>query len=455
MQLSPFVALDNPKPFFQTFANNSEKIAPCGSTREVESFNNMITSKAPKRCHFSETTNLALRVGCAVSQKNMGNTYLKEINERAGLSPGKIAHDIGLKRDKERKRQLDFTNRRDVKRRKIEIKHKSVKTIKSKEKREGATYQTGIAATHYGDISSIPPPQVQPKCKKIEDVQDKNLVFCDIETGSLQSDADILQLSACFKDKKFNRYINPSRPIDRRSTQVHGLISKGGSLFKNGSPVSAVPLHDALKDFIDFLQGEGPAILVGHNLKAFDFPRILRAFQDTDLESEFLSICVGGIDSLHVFRHLLPNESCHKQESLVQSVLQENYSAHDAMEDVLYLQKLWNSVVEDTHIVFLYSFDSRWASKSLSHQNSSKKNVVSFQPLIDNDVIKKAMATKMSKSGLCFNHLKQAFCHGGVDGLKGILTEMIPDGSGKQSPRCTKTERILDSIVQFFMKNVR
>ncbi|XP_070207958.1 uncharacterized protein [Littorina saxatilis] len=51
------------------FSQNCEKIAPGGSTKEVESFNNMVTSKAPKRCHFPATNNLVEgRVCCGTEE---------------------------------------------------------------------------------------------------------------------------------------------------------------------------------------------------------------------------------------------------------------------------------------------------------------------------------------------------------------------------------------------------
>ena len=47
------------------FINNAEKIAPRGSTKEVESFNNMIAAKAPKRIHYSASASLINRVNCS------------------------------------------------------------------------------------------------------------------------------------------------------------------------------------------------------------------------------------------------------------------------------------------------------------------------------------------------------------------------------------------------------
>ncbi|XP_053382773.1 uncharacterized protein LOC128549640 [Mercenaria mercenaria] len=71
------------------FIQNAEKIAPGGSTKDVESFNNMISSKAQKRTHYSGSESLFMRTSCAVAQKNEGCSYVNEINSRSGLSPGR------------------------------------------------------------------------------------------------------------------------------------------------------------------------------------------------------------------------------------------------------------------------------------------------------------------------------------------------------------------------------
>ena len=167
---------------FMSFSQNSEKIAPGGSTKEIESFNNMDAAKAPKRCHFSASSNLLSRIGCAVAQKNIGNGYVNKINEHLGLSPGRIYLNEAAARDTERKRQRSYSNKKENK--------------------------------------------------------------------------------------------------------------------------------------LDWLQDSGQVVLVGHNLKVFDFPRLLTALRAVNLETEFQHVCFGGIDSLHVMREIHPGMSCYKQEHL-------------------------------------------------------------------------------------------------------------------------------------------
>ena len=55
---------------FSVLERKAERIAPGGSTKELESFNHMIATKASKSRHYSSSESLATRVGCAVLQKN-------------------------------------------------------------------------------------------------------------------------------------------------------------------------------------------------------------------------------------------------------------------------------------------------------------------------------------------------------------------------------------------------
>jgi hypothetical protein len=88
------------------YVSNAEKIAPAASTKDVESFNNVIASKAPKRIHYSGSSSLENRVSCAVAEKNMGTQYVSKINTLVGVSPGTILKKYAERKDNIRKRRL-------------------------------------------------------------------------------------------------------------------------------------------------------------------------------------------------------------------------------------------------------------------------------------------------------------------------------------------------------------
>jgi len=66
--------------------------------------------KAPKRCHYSATSSLTNRVNCIVSQKNKGSSHVKEVNKSVGISPIKVYIKHAERKDKQRKRQLEYEN---------------------------------------------------------------------------------------------------------------------------------------------------------------------------------------------------------------------------------------------------------------------------------------------------------------------------------------------------------
>ena len=58
-----------------SFIQNAEKLAPLGSSQEA--VNNTIGSKAPKIQHYGACESNDFRVACTVSQKNLGQLYLR------------------------------------------------------------------------------------------------------------------------------------------------------------------------------------------------------------------------------------------------------------------------------------------------------------------------------------------------------------------------------------------
>lgn len=68
---------------------NANNLAPCGSTKDNESFNNMIAHKAPQNRYVCASESSESRVLCAAAKKNLKLYYIAQVNEECGLSPGK------------------------------------------------------------------------------------------------------------------------------------------------------------------------------------------------------------------------------------------------------------------------------------------------------------------------------------------------------------------------------
>lgn len=63
------------------FVQSANKLAPLGSSQANEALNNTIGSKAPKIRHYGSSESNDYRMACAVSQKNLGHSYVAEVRK--------------------------------------------------------------------------------------------------------------------------------------------------------------------------------------------------------------------------------------------------------------------------------------------------------------------------------------------------------------------------------------
>lgn len=319
---------------FSVYIQNASKIAPGGSTKDVESFNNMVASKAPKRSHYSGSASLYHRTSCAVAEKNLGTSYINEVNISLGISPGKLFQEHAEKVDRKRKRKSEHENSVEFKRRKLERKLQQKFDNSTQAVREGPTYESGVSLVHVSDVSEIPVSKPVPVIDTIENLLNVNKIYCDIETSSLHKDADILQIAATSVTDSFDVYILPSKQISPTASEITGLSVIGNSMFYKGQRVETLMLKDALILYVKYLKKHQPCVLIGHNFHRFDFPRIIRAFEVIHMTSDLLKCTLGTIDTLPLFRNIHPGLEKYSQEHLVDLFVKVSYSAHNALSDV-------------------------------------------------------------------------------------------------------------------------
>lgn len=435
---------------FHIFVSNAEKIAPGGSTKDVESFNNIVASKAPKRCHYSASSSLKNRVNCAVAEKNIGSHYITQVNKSIGLSPGNVYAKHAARKDNTRKRRLLYENTLTFKKRKLERKlNKSVLNAQ-KELREGVTYKSSVGLSIHSNsqVTEIPAPTLPPDVITLEIPDNCTHIYCDLETTSLSKTCDIVQIAAISANDVFNQYILPSQPIAPGAACVTGLALHGNVLFYHGNPVRTLPLRESLNLFLAWLDERKPCLLIGHNFRTFDFPRLLRAFDKCHLLTSLQNCVVGIVDTLPLFRKQFPDLDKYTQEHLIKHVLDIDYAAHNAEEDVRSLHKLVtfsnvstktlsNNSVTFNSALDIYKFDI------ISHEN-----LETFDVLLEQKVVSKQMLLKMAKSNLRFEHLKLAVERGEQEGLSKLMSEKV---NGK--PRVTSTRRIIEKLYEFITAN--
>ena len=241
----------------------------------------------------------------------------------------------------------------------------------------------------------------------------------------------------------------PEKEITPTASRLTQLAIVRGRMCHRGKPVNTKNAKEALRNFIEWLKAkEGPVVLFAHNAKLFDCKHIIYSLKKCDLMSSFQSCVVGFVDTLILFKTILPQTEKHSQESLVRDLLGTSYRAHDSLEDVRALQQLLSCKEVNDKVIMESSFTTNYAISSTKYTLNKAVNIHSLQPLIASKVISKGMGDKIAGSGLMLNHLKLSFIWGGKEGLRSVLTERI---NGK--PRVTTSSRIIMALFNY-LKNV-
>ncbi|XP_076102353.1 uncharacterized protein LOC143071724 isoform X2 [Mytilus galloprovincialis] len=434
---------DLEKLFLDKLVPNSKKLANLASSQANESLNMTIATKAPKYKHYSASSSLSYRVSSAVLQKNEGYSYVSEVHESSGLSPGTETLKRSLKLNRKRDRKSTVSKTREGKKQRLLLKKKRSSKNSGMEVREGKTYESEIGLEH-PDQEEIPEVMEIDKFDK-EAITVAPLLVFDLETTGLSRSSDIIQLAACSKDSTFDTYILPSQPISKEATNITKITVRGNNMLYNSKPVNFKYPHQALTDFITFLsEFSCKPILVGHNIKRFDCHILYNALRFYNMYSEFCSHIIGFVDSLDVFKHVVPGLSSYSQTNLVDTLLDETYAAHNALEDTRLLFRLitctsQGNVISDNITDFIFS--SNYPHNCHMHQD----NLTTFSEAINCKALSKATALKAARSNLRLCHLQLSIERNGLDGLRALLSELTNQGI----VRVTSCKKIIQKMYDF------
>ncbi len=165
-----------------------------------------------------------------------------------------------------------------------------------------------------------------------------------------QTDPDsdhITQISALVPGTEgnvYSQYVTPKVPMHPKASSVTGITYLNGQLYKNGQPQTAVTIREAMGGFIEYLRHQGspesPVVLVGHNIKHFDWPFLRPAAVRCEVLDTLTEVAPTFIDTLFLFRHTRSGLSSYRQEYLYTYFVGGTYSAHDALSDVTALAEL-------------------------------------------------------------------------------------------------------------------
>ena len=278
---------------FRVYAENAKKLPPLGSTQVNENFNCVVAAKAPKNRHYSSSESLCFRVGSAVCMKHVGQMYLPEVYQKAGLTQTAATTRFAMRESKKALKSKRMTGTRECKLRRNELREKRTSTNNALEIREGVSYQSSIALQAADqDSEEIPEPICYPAAEKVPTDNYCHISF-DVETTSLGDDNEIVQLSAVTENSSYNRYVVPETPILSHASKITGLTVVGNSFMLKGAPVPTVSIYDCLSDFILWAQTfEKPVLSYGHNVK-FDAKALVRACRKVDMVEKLKTAVVG------------------------------------------------------------------------------------------------------------------------------------------------------------------
>lgn len=344
---------------FNRLANNASKFSAGASSNTNESLNSMMSRKCPKTICYSMSASADFRFSAVIGKKNVGEGYTQKAAEVYDkLSPGSPFLSTFVERTDK------LTSRKRLEYNDPKVKANRIRRVKNRnalknrrEEKEGTTYSSQMGLLEEDGLGVLPSVDE-------ENVDDEGLggeglggeglggeglggevaeavVMFDIETTGFDSNCDILQIGARFKDSKFNIFIKPTKTINKYATKATGLTSNSGDLYKHGKLVPTIPLQAAIPKFIAFLGSlkNSQVYLCAHSGNSFDFPRLYNSCERCHALDSFKSVVKGVIDTLPVIRKMRPNKPNNLKE-LAEEFGVQNINAHDAYADVVILMDI-------------------------------------------------------------------------------------------------------------------
>ena len=185
----------------------------------------------------------------------------------------------------------------------------------------------------------------------------------------------------------------PTKPISAGASRVTHLTVRKGKLYRMGEPVDAVEMKDALQKFVNWIKAKNKKEdLFAHNANAFDSKLIICTLMRCNLLNPFTECVAGFVDTLSLFKNVLPERKTYSQESLVTDLLGISYGAHDSLDDVRAFQKLVSHVNVNSKEISESRFTVDYALESTKDCVNRATNIHTLQTLIVAKVVSKEMA---------------------------------------------------------------
>ncbi|XP_033758265.1 uncharacterized protein LOC117340610 [Pecten maximus] len=344
------------------------------------------------------------------------------VHRKIGLSPGTHTLKLGILKDLQNRRRRAIATTKKAKKKRLALKAKRMQANTTNEIREGTSYHPAIDTLDISadSIKEIPEPQPSPTMETSPLPKKCSAVYFDLESTGLARTSHLTQIAAVFGEESFDTYVIPRIQISPTASTVTGLTCINRTLFYKGHPVNSVSISVAIQHFITYLKKQTPPVfLVGHNIKIFDCPLLLNALETVGKTDEFLECVSGFLDTKLLFKIGMPGLSSYSQPNLFKLITKSNYEAHDAVQDVISLQKLVREskleISDESYANATFSVDS--AKESHGYAKRVRVNLPSLKGLVGRKISSGAMARKAAGSGLNYSCLKLAYTRNGVDAV--------------------------------------
>lgn len=169
-------------------------------------------------------------------------------------------------------------------------------------------------------------------------------IYYDTETTGIKADRDrIIEIAAYdpVRDRRFEMFVNPGCPIPPEATAIHHITDEMVATAPSFAEVGA--------EFINFCEGD--VVLIAHNNDAFDLHFIRNEFSRHSLEMPSWKF----LDSLKWARRYRPDLPRHTLQFLREIYGITANNAHRALDDVIVLYQVFQSLIDDLPIDEVYA----------------------------------------------------------------------------------------------------
>lgn len=308
------------------------------------------------------------------------------------------------------------------------------------------------------------------------------IVF-DFETTGLTHDSDICQIAAMKADPQvtqgaeliWSTYLLPNRSIDKDAQKVTGLSTEycNGQkrLCVHGVPVEAQPYKEGIQSFYTYLQQQScrhkHTVLVGYGSDRLDIPVLINNLKRYGISSHDLEGFIAGFaDGLYLIQKMrrechqpLLNDGIPPSSASLSNVYYHLFNtqlkhAHCATADTRALHRILfqsrlnitpTQLLEHSSTVSSAYEVTDYKATYLAHLNSMKGKLFNSS---DNPRLSLTYytASKIARSGLCYDDLANIYREHGPNGITVLLTSPC-----SYSPhRVTNDPTVVQAVIEHF-----